>query len=602
MGWYLTRIALLLALLSGQAEADSGRINERLALYALETGEAAEALHWIADASSPKAASIRGRAYAQLGLVRQARDALSAANDEHPLEPEARLTLAKANRALGKDGDADQLLRAIQRQGQGKVAEEAAFLLAEQAIGQSSYDRAGQILANSPEGYWSALGYLNLATAYGRQDEDVTRSLISLRVAQAMLGDRATTSYPDLLQRIQLTAAFLALKGEDADKALTFLNKISLNGYHTPQALYLHGLAHARKDNYRAAMQSWHRARKFPLSFPGAADAWLGMGRGFDESGYLGQSGEAYLGAIAAFEGELATLDTLKRQIRAQGGYEAMALSAKAEDVEWFLADSKTLTQPRLAYLMHFMESAEAQQAVARVADLERMEERLRKRLNDLDVLGGMLSERRTTLRRHLDTGDLDALKSRMTGLRERQQRLQSEIQTMAESGRSVELARGELARKLEQVRVLEAKNNLTPEEAERLKRLRGVLEWEAQEQFELARREHERELAHIGAALDAAEKSYGRFEQQLRGASERFAQRSKRVDQLETQTRITLERVVGLRQSAGELLNSALLGFLDRQSVVMSAHLDRSEQQLAHLYEYLALNRKADSAAGAEQ
>lgn len=600
---FLACMLLPLAFWHGNILAEADHLNERLARFSLATGEPAEALRWVAADPSPQAETLRGMAYWKLGLLGQAADILQAVRDEgEALDPQAALVLAKTNGALGKTDSANRLLEDLRRRGKGDAAEEAAFLLAEQALEASAHDRAGKVLARAPEGYWAALGYLNLATAYARQDSDTARSLIALRVAQAMLGDQTTTAYPDLLQRIQVTAGFLALQGDEPDKALTFLNKVSLNGYYTPQALYLHGLAHAHKENYRAAMQSWHRARKFPLGFPGAADAWLGMGRGFDESGYLGQAGEAYLGAIAAFEGELVTLERLKQQIRDQGSYDAMVLSARAEDVEWFLADSKTLTQPRLAYLTHFMESAAAQHAVARVAELEQMEQRLRSRHQDLQIFGRMLDQRRERLRRHTGTGDLDMIGSRIEALEARLRDLETELQSKAEAGHSAELASGELAQKLSQVRSLQAKNNLTPGERERLERLQGVLTWQAQEQFDLARRDHERELTRIRKALEAAEKSYGRFETQLRGAPQRFDDLIDRVDQLAAEADQQLDRIVALLQRSEEALDSALLQFLDRQSAVISAHLDRSEQQIAHLYEYLALNRTADVAAGGDE
>ncbi|BES71652.1 hypothetical protein RE428_26700 [Marinobacter nanhaiticus D15-8W] len=600
---FLSCILLPLVLLQGDALAAADRLNERLARFSLATGEPAMALRWVAADPSSEAEILRGMAYWNLGLVEQTAEVLGKVADKgESLDPGAALVLAKANRAIGQTDVANRLLEDLRHSGKQDEAQEASFLLAQQAIEISAYDRAGQVLAHAPEGYWAALGYLNLATAYALQDTDTARSLIALRVAQAMLGERATTAYPDLLQRIQLTAGFVALKGEDPDKALSFLNKVSLKGYYTPRALYLHGLAHARKDNYRAAMQSWHRARKFPLGFPGAADAWLGMGRGFDEAGYLGQAGEAYLGAIAAFEGELVTLATLKQQIRQQGSYDAVVRSARAEDVEWFLAESKTLTQPRLAYLMHFMESADAQNAVVRVAELDQMAQRLRSRKQELHVFGRMLNQRRDSLRRHTGVGDLDVIGAHIATLKARRQDLEGTLRSMAQAGRSAELASGELARKLEQVRSLQAKNNLTPEEFERLERLQGVLAWQAQEQFDLARRDHERELTRIGKALDAAEQSYGRFEDQLHEAPERFEGLIDRVDQLAVEADRQLDRIESLRQRSEKTLDSALLHFLDRQSAVMSGHLDRSEQQIAHLYEYLALNRAVDTAAGGDE
>lgn len=168
------------------------------------------------------------------------------------------------------------------------------------------------------------------------------------------------------------------------------------------------------QGNYRAAMQSWHRARKFPLAYPGAADAWLGMGQGYDRAGYLGQAGEAYLAANAAYESERVTLRTLARDIHDRGAYPALVQAARNDDVEWFLADNRTLQQPRLAYLLDFLEQPEAQQAVAAVARLQGLEQQLIGTSRDLALFAETLA------RGHGDAGRLPELTARNQTLLER--------------------------------------------------------------------------------------------------------------------------------------------------------------------------------------
>lgn len=602
-GLVIAATLLLADLAHAATPVSDGSLTERLARYALDTGQPDRALHWIWGDTSAAAGMLRGEAYAALGASAQAKDQLEAVRGQgRPLTPQAELVLARANQSLGDVDAAAILLRQLRRSGSGSASQEAAYLQAEQSIEEQAYDQAGQILASAPDGYWTAMGYLNLATAYARQDEDTARSLIALRVARAMLGDRAGETHPELLQRIQLTAGYLALKSNDPDKAISFLDKVSLNGYHTPQALYLHGLALARKENFRAAMQSWHRARKFPLGFPGAADAWLGMGRAFDESGYLGQAGEAYLGAIAAFEGELVTLNKLKQQVVQQGAFDAVVRTAGSDNVEWFLADSKTLTQPRLAYLMHFMEKPDAQQSVRAVADLERLETALSKRRADLEVFEDMLSRRLARISNRNGLSRLDAIGERIQALKARRQSLQSQLDTAAETGKVAAMASGEVAEKLKQVQALRAQKKLTPAEQERLERLEGVLTWKAQEQFDLARREHERQLAGIDRSLEAAARSFGRFDQQLNETPARFADLIARVKAARHKTDALVGRIGNLRQRAESQLDEKLMAFLDAQYQVMSAHLDRSEQQIAHLYEYLAMNRETAAVSGGEQ
>lgn len=193
-----------------------------------------------------------------------------------------------------------------------KPRQQALYEQAELARTRGDTEEVGKILAGMDAGYWSAVGYLNLSGEYARNDLSPSRALVALRVALAMADkDRDTQRKTALRSRILLRAGYLAYTSADYEKAIGFLEKMPLDSHKTPQALYFHGLVLAEQGHHRAAMQSWHRAKKYPLAYPGVAEAWIGMGRGYDLSGYLGQAGEAYLAANAAYESERVTLRKL---------------------------------------------------------------------------------------------------------------------------------------------------------------------------------------------------------------------------------------------------------------------------------------------------
>lgn len=263
---------------------------------------------------------------------------------------------------------------------------------AEQARQQGRLDKAGQILAGMKEGYLAEVGYMNLAADFAETDLDPSRALVALRVAMSMAAhDTESARSRDLLDQLHLRAGYLALNNEEYDKALGFLEKVSLDSYHAPRALYLHGLALSGKENHRGAMQSWHRAKKFPLAFPGVAEAWIGMGRGYDIAGYPGQAGESWLAANVAFEGERTTLSRLADGIKSDGAYKTLVTDARGPQTQWFLSDSRTLTQPRMAYLLRFLEKADTQIAVRRVAGLDEMSSILEENRHNLEVFAQVI-------------------------------------------------------------------------------------------------------------------------------------------------------------------------------------------------------------------
>lgn len=414
----------------------------------------------------------------------------------------------------------------------GDGRQQALFEAAEKARTEGRTDAAGRILAGMKEGYWAALGYLNLASDYAKTDLNPARALVALRVALAMSeGDGNSGRSEHLKNNLLVRAGYLAYQHGEFDKAISFLEKVDLDSFNTPRALYLHGLALAERGNHRAAMQSWHRARKYPLAYPGVADAWIGMGRGYDLSGYLGQAGEAYLAANAAFGSERVTLRKLAGKIREQGAYKTLVEDARETGVDWFLADSRTLTQPRMAYLLGFLEETNAQTAAGRVSALRLMAAKLERYGHDLEVFQ-------------------EALTEQLVGIQE-----QGSRQRTADL-----IAKGEeLGARLQRLA-----DNASPGGQARIQALRKTLS-DAQTRLNQVRRNAsgQREilerLRHTAAALTERNEALASSVHQLLRASE-------------------------------AALDELALDYVEARDQQMAFALDKTEQQIAHLYEYLAL------------
>ncbi|HEY9118654.1 MAG TPA: tetratricopeptide repeat protein, partial [Marinobacter sp.] len=301
-----------------------------LAKFAMDSGEPATALRYTRNLPTETGQLVRARAMMATGNGDAARGLLEQLLGGQYHRGQAALLLADLATSRGEAGVARTHLETAAKLSHGDVRQQALYRLAEIHREAGETDSAGQVLASMEPGYWSALGYMNIAADYGKRDVNPSRALVALRVALAMSEeDSNTRRREELKSRLLVRAGHLAHKHEEYDKAISFLEKVPLESYSTPQGLYLHGLALSANGNHGAAMQSWHRAKKYPLAYPGVANAWLGTGRGYDLSGYLGQAGEAYLAANASFEGERVTLRKLADQIRGRGAYQALVRGAR---------------------------------------------------------------------------------------------------------------------------------------------------------------------------------------------------------------------------------------------------------------------------------
>lgn len=513
----------------GAGDSDLASLRSGLAQFALESGRPALALRYTRNADNEADNLVRAKALMATGNDLKAAPLLNELLEGQYYRGQAALLLAEL---ASKDNDktAREYLETAASLANGSARQKALYRLAEIEREAGRTDHAGKVLASMEPGYWAALGYMNIAADYGREDRNPSRALVALRVALAMSGqDSDSRRSQELRSRLLVRAGYLAYDHEDYEKAIGFLEKIPLKSYSTPHGLYLHGLALSASGNQRAAMQSWHRAKKYPLAYPGVANAWLGTGRGYDLAGYLGQAGEAYLAANASYESERVTLRKLADQIRRKGAYQALVLDARNSEAQWFLADSRTLTQPRTAYLLRFMEQSSAQAAVSRVAELREMGQTLDHREDSLLVFRGAISERLGPLGNdiapRLSGDDIEALSQRIASLN---------------------------------ARALSA-----------------------------AQRE---ELKGVAATLADVKASIARLDGKL-------DQKDRKLNELMARTDHALERIRTVRGTAKVLMSRAelaldemALAYVAEQDHRMAFALDRTEQQIAHLYEYLAL------------
>ena len=533
----LRKVSILLALSLPAAfnpglasgASDLASLRSGLAQFALDTHDPAAALRYTRNAVTEAERLVRAKALLVTGSYQEAEGLLNELLEGQYYRGQAALLLAELAAGHGGNGVREYLETAAKR-ASGSARQKALYRLAEIEREAGHTDRAGKVLASMEPGYWAALGYMNIAADYGRQDRNPSRALVALRVALAMSeGDVDSQRSQELRSRLLVRAGYLAYDHEDYEKAIGFLEKIPLESYRTPHGLYLHGLALSASGNQRAAMQSWHRAKKYPLAYPGVANAWLGTGRGYDLAGYLGQAGEAYLAANASYESERVTLRKLADQIRQKGAYQALVLDARNSEAQWFLADNRTLTQPRTAYLIRFIEQPTAQATVNRVAELREMRQTLNQREYSLAVFRGAISERLGPVGHDVGGGlfneDIEVLVQRLANLKAR---------------------------------------TTSPAQREALK---GAA----------------RTLADLKASVA-----------RLDG---RLKEKDRTLNELITRTDLVRERIRAVRRKANALLGRAeseldelALAYVEAQDHRMAFALDRTEQQIAHLYEYLAL------------
>lgn len=559
--------------------------------FEMELGNPDTALELLTDAQTPAVLLSHAEALSLLGLPSQAEQVLVPLLGQAEKDRNQALAMLERGRiALDQQRFAEaasQFQAALPRLS-GKSQAEARFGMAEAARLQGDHTRAAAELGKMPEGLWAALGYYNLAMTYAQQDTDPARALVSLRVAASMAGIGSDLAARDMRDRIYLAAGQLSLKAGEADKALAFLDRINLDSYHAPLALYLHGLAHERQKNYRAALQSWHRARKFPLGLEGVSEAHLAMGDAFAAEGFSGQAGEAWLAAIAAFERELVSIDTLAADIRAKGAYAGLVEASRQREGDWFLADSQAVTAPRLAYLLSLSERENAQAAIRDLTDLKRIEARLTQRQRDLEVFEAMLQARLDKVSGQRGTAPVAGLLSQVERLEKRHTDLVARLEAAEAAGEVQALVSGTLAEQFKELEQTERSG--TSSDPERLRRLRGALVWQATNEFQTNRQVMTDRLQQIREDIAQARERMEGFGGRVSDAPGQFRDHLDTVRTLKRRTTQALASAQQLRDTTDSRLSTLALAYLTERRERTVALLDQTQQSVARLYEELAV------------
>ena len=536
----------------GASQADES-VPDR-ARFDVTAGHLAQALSALDGEASPAGDLARARVLISAGawdeanaLLEQVMNSASTAYvRDHALAERARLLAASGQPAAALELLANPLQLIL-----GSDQEPTAYRAAALNMQLGRFDRAGAVLQKMKPGYWVALGYLNLAS-YVHSEEVRNRSrssrpLVSLRVALALLEEswNASDASPelkkDLKSRILLRAGYLALEQEDYIKARDLLDQLPVDGLQAPMGFYLHGVATAKAGDYRRAMQSWHRAKKYPLAFEGVDQAWLAMASGYEESGYIGQAGEAYLEASSVLRNELVTLSELIGKVKTDGAWQEFANAGAGGSVEWFLRDGGAKGSAAAAYFVNFLPVPEYQRSVEKVSTLNSLRERIALDLRDLNILSGHLKRRSNQAGSAKDRSEPPGLPdSLLSELETRVADLRARTQSTSRDSATVE----SLALQIAELR--KASDALPEQKAEMTSKRREAI---------------------------------GRLDQ-LR-------------EELKAQDALARE----LLKEAEARMNTDFQNYLTSEQARFRQVVDLAEQELAHLYEYIAESQAGSGA-----
>lgn len=234
--------------------------------------------------------------------------------------------------------------------------DELFFLLAETSRHYGHFSEAGNQLNRISDPFWGGMGYFNLAMAY-LERESLSRARVALRVVRSLASGEASLRGADLVSRAHIAEGLLALRQGDPQGAEQAFARVRTDSTRVSEGLYLLGIARARNGKLHRALQTWERVERFPVAWPGVAEARLARVWGYSESGYHDEALVTAERNHTYLERSIEQLEKLKEQVKKQGLARLIRSDLEGDrDLVAFLRDSRNHARsPLIAWVLEYV-------------------------------------------------------------------------------------------------------------------------------------------------------------------------------------------------------------------------------------------------------
>jgi hypothetical protein len=387
-------------------------------------------------------------------------------------------------------------------------------------------------------------------------------------------------------------AGYSYLSGGQPAAAEAQFRRVRLNSPLVDKALLGYGWAAAQQGDYRAALKPWLALRERPVISPAVQEVLLALPHAYEELGDEAQALAEYERAEQALLAEVGRVDAAIVQLRDMPLLSVwLDDEAQRGESEWLPRERALPVRADIPYLEQLLASNPVQEVIRDLRDLAALQRYLgdwRGRLDALDTAQLLQYQRRQTL---LGEQPQQQLAARETRLREQREQLAERLRQATTAGDGValmndeELAQWQRLQRVERnLEALAAAGRDVGAQRERFERLRGLLVWQAQEQFPARRHDLDKALRDVDATLAQTSASQQRLAALVGRAQ--TPEQGPRIDALDARLTTLLQRIDAAQRSGESLLRRRAEAELTAHRQRLQAYLGRTRLAMARLYD----------------
>ena len=397
------------------------------------------------------------------------------------------------------------------------IRDDLAFLRSQVLMATGRFAEAATILTELEDvkDLQGFVGYnLGIALIRDGQEQEGRRQL---ELSGQLMSDNSLTLA--IRDKANLVLGDMLLKEEDYAGAKLVLDRVRLEGAFSNRALLGSGWADASVENFEQALVPWSLLVGREVTDLAVQEAMLAVPYAYGKLGIYGKAALMYGSALGSFKTEIARLGASIKSIREGKFLSALKREELKQDSAWVVKLRELPEAPETYYLLELMAAHDFQESLKNYLDLEQLRRKLERWTEDLDAFEEIIAMRRAYYQPLLP--ELDAkfrlLDTQMRLRLEQRERIEQRLQAMLVAPRPDYLATAEerifgakIAR-LEQA--LNPGNPAITAAAEaRLRRLRGILDWNIYTDYDRRQTEAHTNLYALNRVIERLNRQYSSF------------------------------------------------------------------------------------------
>ena len=448
------------------------------------------------------------------------------------------------------------------------------------------------VLIKDQRAYGRSLPFalFNVASALSRNKQYKTATTFYEDAVKALFKNQPITEEDlALADRIRTAAGYNHIFQKRYEDAVKQFEAVQLSSLDSDMALLGYGRASAKMSDYRSALKPWTELARRSIIAPAAQEALLSMPVAYEQLGAINEALTAYQHAEKVYVAEIARIHELLGYIK-DNSLDSIAVLHEPEN--WFEARADLASAPKARQLAELFSLNRFQAQLHEFQDINELRALTTEWADRLNIYSDMLVEREVTRNsnrnQYLEKKRLiaiDNLASHTSDLREKVTRIRDDKNYLALQADDAASLQARVTLSEKRISELNKQGEDTSEHQEALRRYKGLLLWDAAENFSSALYATEQNVTSVEAEVAELREKDLRV-QSIFSSSPEIQPYQQRIASMQTQLTESEAALDQLIAKSEQRILDHIADELRTQQIRLKAYLSHTRLAIARIYD----------------